>query len=127
MSGFVIVWGNRIKEELMGSIAIDCPVCGERVVADAFKVFKAPHLYFIRGKYVEIQRYAKCRLCAVPSQLPKETIPKLPPEPNIVNPPQNFIRETNPLLEKTPIGIAQVKSASSDAIQRHVLSLESKL
>jgi hypothetical protein len=123
MSGFVLVWGTRIKEELIGSIAIDCPFCGERVIADSFKVLKAPHLYFIRGKFKEIQRYAKCRLCAVPSQLPKATTPKSPPEPNIVSPSKDFIRETNPKLEEIPARNAQKNLDDSEGIPKHISAL----
>ncbi|XOF33606.1 MAG: hypothetical protein ACL93V_16680 [Candidatus Electrothrix sp. YB6] len=123
MAGFVLVWGTRIKEEPIGSVAIDCPACGERVIADTFRVLKASHLYFIRGKYKEVQKYVKCRLCAVPSELPERAIPKSSPSSNIITPSANFIKESNPELINTSTPSSDEDLNITDGISRHVLSL----
>lgn len=122
MSGFVLVWGTRVKEEPIGAIAIDCPACGERVIADTFKVLQASHLYFIRGKYKEVQKYAKCRLCAVPSAFPEKAIPKSSPEINNVIPSKDFINETNPSLNNLQPAVSNI-SSDVNGIPKHLLSL----
>lgn len=123
MADFVIVWGTRVKEEPAGSVAIDCPVCGERVIADTFKVLKASHLYFIRGKYKEAQRYVRCRLCGVPSELPYQANSETSPEFNVIVPSNNFINETNPGLSKLSSKPSDKVFNVPDGSQRHIFAL----
>jgi len=123
MSGFVLVWGNRVKEEPIGSIAINCPACGERVIADTFRVLKASHLYFIRGRFKEVQKYVRCRLCAVPSELPQETNPKQPPSSFDLTPSNEFIKDTNPQIINVTPKTSDQSGNSENVVPRHVLAL----
>ncbi len=98
----VIVWGTKVKTEPVGSVAIDCPFCGERVIGDAFRVLKASHVYYIRGKYREVQRYARCRLCAGCSEISNAITPAVLNQQNALFPTDDFILKTNPPLADAP-------------------------
>lgn len=97
----VVVWGTKVKTEPIGSVAIDCPFCGERVIGDAFRVLKASHVYYIRGKYREVQRYARCRLCAGCSEISNAITPAVFNQHNALFPTDDFISKTNPRLADT--------------------------
>ena len=97
-----IIWGTKVKTEPVGSVAIDCPYCGERVIGDAFRVLKASHVYYIRGKYREVQRYARCRLCAGCSEISNEITPAVLNQQNALFPTDDFILKTNPPLVDAP-------------------------
>lgn len=123
---FVFVWGTRVKEDKLGAIAIDCPICGERVISDCFVVYKASHMYFIRGKFKEVGRYLRCRLCLNASRLPDSVSTKVS-SPDQIVPSMEFIKDTNPnLLEgdkqelkfdnEFPVGVTRLRWALCNGI-----------
>ena len=104
MTVFAFVWGKRIKEEILGVTAMDCPACGQRVIADVIDVYKATHVYFIRGKYKKVASVVRCRLCVIEfDDIPTNF--KIAPvtEGFNIEPTKGLIKETNPeLLNTTP-------------------------
>ena len=65
----VVVWGNKIKEELGDTIKQFCQGCELDTYADEFTVSEAKHIYFIKGSYNEQFKYACCRLCGAASNI----------------------------------------------------------
>ena len=85
-----------------GAIALACPWCAEITVADQFVLTRAHHIYFLEGIPKEVSKYVRCRLCAMPSELPNGAAPSREPlkHPHDVLASEAFIAKTNQKISR---------------------------
>lgn len=99
---FVIVWGTRVREVDLGSAGFYCAWCGEVTLGDCVRVDEASHVYFIRGSFKEKGRYLRCRLCAIPQDIPDPDLRPTQVQEDVVWPSRELLMATNPVLAANP-------------------------
>lgn len=98
-----VMWGTKERDETVGAMAMDCPACFERTVADVCVISQASHVYFIAGRFRETARYAICRLCGSFVAVPTGSGEPVEIAPETVLADDDLVRQTHPaLLELEP-------------------------
>ncbi len=92
-----IVWGNKTFSDKGEATALNCPCCGEKVIADEMILKKSWHIYYISYKTMELGRYARCRFCGFCAELPPSAKPqKIDNDTFIAR--DEIINQTNPTM-----------------------------